>query len=406
MEFFGNLGQRFLDHCRQVIVATRFLIFQERIGKLIMRNRTLILFLAGMVWLTSCKEDSEDPPNSNPPDVTDTTAAVNVNLDELPYENLSEYNFFIGDQMSDLIPNEGVLLYEPITPLFTDYAKKSRYVWMPEGTSASYVEDFETFSFPDGAVLIKNFYYDEVLPFNEKRVMETRIIFKRNGSWEFAEYIWNNQQTEATFDLDGRSIPIEFVRENGETIAFNYRVPSEPECLTCHKIDTEPWPNGPKPQNLNSDLEYQEGIMNQLMKWAEVGYLDPTYPDDIETIVDWEDETADLRSRVRSYLDANCGHCHKENAHCAYRNIRLDYKDNDRDNNLGICVPFDEFVPGQPLTIEHIIESGDASASMLVYRMSSEEENVQMPLIGKSLIHEEGLDLITQYINSLEQTCP
>ena len=31
-----------------------------------------------------------------------------------------------------------------------------------------------------------------------------------------------------------------------------------------------------------------------LMKWAEVGYLDPTYPAEIETIVDWEDETTSM----------------------------------------------------------------------------------------------------------------
>ena len=144
--------------------------------------------------------------------------------------------------------------------------------------------------------------------------------------------------------------------------------------------------------------------MNQLMKWAELGYLEPTYPSEIETMVDWEDETQLLQDRVRAYLDANCGHCHGEGAHCSYRDIRLTFEDNDRENNLGICVPYDEFVPGQP-ELEYIIESGNADKSMLVYRMLSEEENVQMPLIGKSVIHEEGLELLTAYINSLEETC-
>ncbi|MEZ4800116.1 MAG: hypothetical protein R2809_10145 [Flavobacteriales bacterium] len=43
--------------------------------------------------------------------------------------------------MSELHPNERVLPYDVITPLFTDYAKKKKFVWMPEGTSAIYASD-------------------------------------------------------------------------------------------------------------------------------------------------------------------------------------------------------------------------------------------------------------------------
>jgi len=368
-----------------------------------MLKKNFFLFVMLTIAIVSCKEE-EEPPTELIPKPPTSALPVNVELDSLPYATLAEYNFFIGDNMSDLAPNEGLLLYEPITQLFTDYAKKTRYVWMPEGVSANYVSDFESFDFPDGAILIKNFFYENVLPNNDRRVMETRLLYKRDGVWEFADYVWNDEQTEALFDLGGSNKPIDVVLENGESLSINYRVPSESQCITCHKISEVASPNGPKPQNLNADLEYQEGVMNQLMKWAELGYLEPTYPSEIETMVDWEDETQLLQDRVRAYLDANCGHCHKNEAHCAYRNIRLSFEDNDRDNNLGICVPFDEFVPGQPM-MEYIIEAGDADRSMLVYRMLAEEENVQMPLIGKSVIHHEGIELLTTYINSLEEIC-
>ncbi|MGB6035889.1 MAG: hypothetical protein WBG42_06445, partial [Cryomorphaceae bacterium] len=105
------------------------------------------------------------------------------------------------------------------------------------------------------------------------------------------------------------------------------------------------------------------------------------------------------------YLDANCGHCHQDGAHCSYRNIRLSFEDNGRDDKIGVCVPFDEFIPNQPSGMENIIQAGDADNSMLVYRMLAEEENVQMPLIGKSVIHTEGVDLLTEYINSLDEIC-
>ena len=56
---------------------------------------------------------------------------VNFNLQAMPYANLSTYNFFQGE-MKALTPVYGVLPYELINPLFTDYSKKTRFVWMPQ----------------------------------------------------------------------------------------------------------------------------------------------------------------------------------------------------------------------------------------------------------------------------------
>ena len=369
-----------------------------------MLKKNLFLFVLLTIALVSCNK--EDEPTEQPdPNSPTTVSPVKVELDSLPYATLAEYNFFVGEDISQLEPNNGLLLYEPITQLFTDYAKKSRYVWMPEGASANYVSDFESFNFPEGTVLIKNFFYEKVLPSNDRRVIETRIMFKRDGVWEFADYIWNDEQTEAVFSLDGESKPIEVVLESGETISIDYEIPARSSCVTCHKNFEIPTPNGPKPQNLNNDLQYQEGIMNQLMKWAEMGYLSPDYPAEIESMVDWEDDSESLQDRVRAYLDANCGHCHGDGAHCSYRSIRLTFEENDKDKNLGICVPYDEFIPGQN-DLEYILTAGDADRSMLVYRMLSNDVSVQMPLIGKSIVHKEGVELMTEYINSLPEICP
>jgi uncharacterized repeat protein (TIGR03806 family) len=368
----------------------------------------LPIILAMGLMMVSCNKDGEDPVlppvNENPSD-TSATPALNIVPEDMPYPKLSDYNLYIGDRMADLIPNEGLLLYEPISQLFTDYAEKTRYLWMPEGASANYVSDFSSFDFPEGTVLIKNFYYENALPTNDRLIMETRMLFKQGGEWKFADYIWNDEQNEAFYNLNGASKNIEVVLDDGRQVAFEYKAPSEAECLTCHKISGIASPNGPKPQNLFSDLEYQEGVMNQLMKWAEVGYLSPDYPADIQTVVDWKNTEESLTDRVRAYLDANCSHCHAENAHCSYRNIRFDLASSNREENLGICVPYDEFVPGQPTGLDYIIDASDADASMMIYRMLSTEENVQMPLIGKSLVHQEGADLLIEYVNSLPDLC-
>src|SRR5579863_5882522 len=45
-------------------------------------------------------------------------------------EKLSEYGFFV-DKLSDLHPRAGILPYELVTPLFTDYAVKDRFIVLP-----------------------------------------------------------------------------------------------------------------------------------------------------------------------------------------------------------------------------------------------------------------------------------
>lgn len=106
--------------------------------------------LVGIValLLTSCANDAPYVPVEESPVVADLAA--------VPYPNLSMYKFFTGP-MKDLKPAVGLLLYKPASELFTDYAQKSRYVWMPKNTKATYVSDYEVLELPVGAVLIKLF---------------------------------------------------------------------------------------------------------------------------------------------------------------------------------------------------------------------------------------------------------
>ena len=45
-------------------------------------------------------------------------------------KKLSEFNFF--NDLNLQVPNEGVLPYDLINPLFSDYADKLRFVYVPE----------------------------------------------------------------------------------------------------------------------------------------------------------------------------------------------------------------------------------------------------------------------------------
>jgi hypothetical protein len=80
----------------------------------------------------------------------------------VPYSKLSEYRFFKG-ALKDQIPNDNVIPYKPASSLFTDYALKHRFVWLPPRTKATYVADNKIIDLPVGAALIKTFYYNNVL---------------------------------------------------------------------------------------------------------------------------------------------------------------------------------------------------------------------------------------------------
>jgi len=324
---------------------------------------------------------------------------VTFNIENVPYENLSDYNFFEGS-LSNLDPVYGVLPYRPINKLFTDYAHKKRFIWMPSGVSASYAGDYNVLDFPVGTVLIKHFYYENVQPANNTQLIETRLLIKKADEWVFANYIWNEDQTEASFDLVGGYVDVEWLLD-GETKNVNYRIPSESECFTCHKNNAVHIPISPKPQNLDLDFSYEEGTKNQLQKWIEMGYLTNSLPNTIDTVVDWTDESQTLNSRMRAYVDINCAHCHVEEGHCNYRPVRFAYKESGTDNNMGVCVDPETVI--DPNT--KIVEPLNIDTSVLYFRLNTTAEEYRMPLMGRTLIHQEAVELVEQWINSLTTSC-
>jgi uncharacterized repeat protein (TIGR03806 family) len=364
-----------------------------------MRNVLLGLIALVLVLIACSKEvpDYTDLPTGDP------QTRVIFDMDEVPYPVLSTYKFFKGN-MADQEPAYGVLPFTPISTLFTDYAKKKRFVWMPAGVKATYDTDHSVLNFPDGAVLIKNFYYDHVQPGDVTRILETRLIFKRNGTWEFADYVWNEAQTEATLDMSGSNVDLTWV-DGAVTRSTTYRIPSEAECLTCHKINGTPHipvPIGVKPQSLNGPLQFEDGVKNQLEKWVEMGYLDSSYPKNILTVVRWDDPTQDLTERVRSYVDINCAHCHTEGRHCDYRPMRFAYYQNHDLVNMGVCVVPHEFISP---ALTHIVAAGNYERSVLHYRLNATDETVRMPLLGRTLVHEEAVAMMEEWISSLTPPC-
>jgi uncharacterized repeat protein (TIGR03806 family) len=340
---------------------------------------------------------------------------VTVNLSTVPYPKLSDYHFFVGD-MKNQVPESDVLPYEPASSLFTDYAHKKRFVWIPKGMKATYDGDGKVLQLPVGSAIIKTFYYEKVQPLNTTKIIETRLMIRKADGWIFAEYVWNIDQTEAYLDMNGSNVSIDYKDENNILQSVpNYRIPNVVQCIICHKskqmvnnVEVDTYiPIGIKPQNLNFDYNYGNETKNQLTKWIEKGILQNNFslPSEANTAIDYKDASKPLEKRVRSYLDINCAHCHQDNRHCDYRPMRFSFTESgDIQNgraNLGICVDTQDMQDFPP-ALSKIISPGNVNRSMLYYRLNTTNENFRMPLHGRTVIHTEGVNLLQQWINTLQ----
>lgn len=328
-------------------------------------------------------------------------------LDEIPNrhefnDRLSTYELYKG-KLSQLIPHDNVVEYDLTTPLFTDYAHKQRLIKLPDGGSIQ-VNNDGSFTYPDSTLIAKTFYYEAEkiqqasmapspalkIGFQhlgntdsgefEKRnysIIETRLLFFVNGIWNVAVYEWNRHQTEASLINDGTKREVSWINSNGKTQTIRYRIPSLAECTTCHQSSNNVVPIGPKLANLNHDVSVENTKMNQLEYLNSIGQIQSFNTENINSFPEWDDENQLLEKRARAYLDVNCAHCHTDSGFADYSSLYLDYD--------------------LPLSKTGILSRKDRISS----RLNSRWRGEKMPLIGTTLIHEEGVALIQEYLDNL-----
>lgn len=320
-------------------------------------------------------------------------------------QKLSEFRFFKG-AMKDLQPNDRVLPYDLITPLFTDYAHKARFVWMPAGAQAKYTRD-EALDFPVGTVLIKNFYYP--YDFRDlskgRRIIETRLLIHKTDKWDALTYIWNEKQDDAELNIIGANKSVDWVDLKGARMHDDYSVPNKNQCKGCHSYNGAFTPIGPKVRNLNHEYDYPDGKSNQLARWAAAGYLtgyDAAANAD-NRVAKWDDSTSGtLDQRARAYLDVNCGHCHRPEGPANPSGLYLFYHNTDQ-GKLGILKTPEAAGAGGGDFLYDIIP-GHPEASIMPYRMGKlNDPGKMMPQIGRKLVHQEGVALINAWIAAMPE---
>ena len=334
---------------------------------------------------------------------------ADVDLDSTP-KMLSEWGLF--SDMSKRVPAADVIPYEMRAPLFTDYAAKHRFMYVPEGEKIGYT-DAGRWEFPLGTILVKNFAYplDANDPDAGERILETRLLIHREDGWNPEVYVWNDEQTEAERDVTGETIEVDRPLADGSTETFDYGVPTRDECRKCHgaafPVEGAQVTRslGPMTGQLNFEIDYGNGPENQIDHLAALGLLDTTPPPAAERVsfVDPDDESQSVSDRARSYLMANCAHCHADDGEVFDKELFLDWQATGPDGdpfNWGVCKkPTSAGNAECEETIDII--PGDADNSLLICRMELQGKGKMAPL-GRNLDHGEGVDLIRDWINGLD----
>ena len=236
----------------------------------------------------------------------------------MPLATLGEYDFFVGPMVL-LQPKTGVVPYTVAAPLWSDQAGKDRFIVLPEGGKIEMRSDDGEWAFPEGTILVKNFFFDHdrrdaAAGFRSFRIIETRLLLREADNWRAFTYVWNDEQTEATLLRTGKRVTIEFTDVDGTHKDEEYIVPNDDQCSSCHERDNvahalgldhaadEPDGRARRPAGGAADLARRSRTCSA------------TPPADIASLpgfIDPYGSEGTLDARARGYLHGNCAHCHQ-----------------------------------------------------------------------------------------------
>lgn len=366
-------------------------------SRVLKKTVCVLLFVTGQVLPNALSASAGDEPQK-----LETVEAVNdaALLNRRPAKWLSAYNLFKDGKAQ--APNDRVIPYDLTVPLFTDYAQKYRFAYVPAGQPATY-DAREVMDFPVGSVLVKTFAYpaDFREPDKNVRLVETRLLIHQEQGWNAWAYVWNEDMSDAQLKVAGKTLPISWTDEAGETRSIQYVVPNKNQCKGCHSFNKAVTPIGPKARHLNKEFTYDSGAENQLVYWQAHGLLSGApAPVDAPRVPAMDDLMASLNDRARAYLDINCAHCHRVEGPGSTSGLFLT---NWETNKTAWGYKKRPVAAGRGSGgFTYDIDPGKPDRSILIYRLQSTDPGVMMPEVGRTTVHDEALTLLRDWVNELE----
>ena len=309
---------------------------------------------------------------------------------KLPYATLSAYGFFVGPQ-AELNPAPGVLPYDVVAPLWSDGTEKSRFLYLPPGRTAERDEG-GTYGFPTGTVAIKHFALGG-------RAIETRLLIKTPAKWTGHTYVWNDTQTEAVRKVAGERR----VLKNAAGDDQAYLIPNTNQCGNCHEKDDVLELLGVTEAQLDREVSLEGVRINQRHALAQQGAVpDPgvAAPAGRPLVDPYGD--ASLDDLARSWLHANCAHCHRKGGNGGPSGLELGINE-ENPTHTGLCKgPVAAGAGSGDLQVD--IAPGHPERSIMVLRLESSDPEVKMPEIPNLLPDPRGVALIKAWIAAMPET--
>ena len=332
---------------------------------------------------------------------------------------LSETGLFASTK--DHLPAAGLIPYSVNAPLWSDGAEKDRFIALPGDTKIGFDKVIYPhgpeysdvgWRFPDGTVLVKTFSLEmEAGQASSLKRLETRLLQYRKmpgnddeyGAqyWYGYTYVWNDDQTDAELlaaeGLD-RKLTIKDAAAPGGQREQVWRFPSRAECTLCHTMASK-YVLGVTTLQMNKIHNYDGKKANQLSVLEALDVFQdklPKPPEELPRLADYRDEQESLHHRARSYLHANCAHCHRK------------WGGGNAEFELQASIPLTQTLavntkPGQgsfKLTDPRIIVPGEPNRSLVLERMKLEGLG-RMPHIASKLVDQQAVNVVRQWIASL-----
>ena len=289
---------------------------------------------------------------------------------------LSDSGLF--DDTAAQTPAAGVLPFEIAEPMWQDGATATRFIALPEGKSIAVHKNLVVW--PTESVLARTISW----PATQQRI-ETQILHFDGDSWNGYSYRWNDQGTDAELvAADGAELTVQ---------KLPWHIHGRAECARCHN-NWSGFSLGFQPDQLAS--------IGGKKPAESPGLFDHLFLDRLKNrLVSSHDTKASVESRARSWLHANCAHCHRRhgggsvslmvNADLPTAETVMIYEKPTR-GDFGISDPaiIYPWAPHRSILFQRIARTGSG----------------HMPMIGARDPDPHGLRLLWDWISNLPQKKP
>ncbi len=273
-------------------------------------------------------------------------------------------------------PHPGLIPFDVVSELWSDGAKKRRYLALPDGARFG-TSSNGSWAAPVGTFVIKQFDLERTpgVPAT-RRPMETRFLVNDPSlGWVGFSYRWNTAGTDATLQADAQQT-FAWPMNDGTQHAHFY--PSRAHCRSCHLGAMGPL-LGVRSEQLARWMDYDGRIADQLQTLFALGVA-PT--SSATPFISAHEPGETFERRMRGYMAANCAHCHNP------QNVAIkDFRYTTPLSQTRLC---EAVTPGSPST-------------SLAYQLVSSRPG--MPALGSIAVDPLAVEMLGGWISGMT-SCP